>query len=64
MTKAAIPAVRTGKVDLDLALSSVKQNLDTITGQASNVTRFQPLSSGATLAEVIVRLNEIVDRLQ
>jgi len=64
MTKAAIPAVRTGKVDLDLALSSVKQNLDTITGQASNVNRFQPLSSGATLAEVIVRLNEIVDRLQ
>jgi|LauGreDrversion4_1035100.scaffolds.fasta_scaffold782201_2 hypothetical protein len=64
MTKAAIPTVRTGKGDLDLALSSVKQNLDAITGQGRNVTRFQHLSSGATLAEVIARLNEIVDRLQ
>lgn len=64
MTKAAIVTVRTGQLDLDLALSAVKQNLDSITGQARSVTRFEHLSDTATLAEVIARLNEIVDRLQ
>jgi hypothetical protein len=64
MTKAAIPAVLTGKPDLDRALSSMKQNIDIITAQARNVTRLEPLPSTATLADVITRLNAIVDRLQ
>jgi hypothetical protein len=64
MAKAAIPAVMTGKNDLDLALSSIKQNLDVITGQARNVSRIQPLSTTATLAEVIAQLNAVVERLQ
>lgn len=64
MTKAAIPSVVTGKPDLDRALSSMKQNLDAITGQARNTTRLEPLASTATLAEVIERLNVIVARLQ
>lgn len=64
MTKAAIPVVRTQQVDLDAAMAAVKQNLDAITGQARNVQRFQPLPATATLADVITRLNEIVDRLQ
>jgi hypothetical protein len=64
MTKAAIPAVMTGKPDLDRALSSIKQNLDAITAQAKNVDRLQPLPTTATLAEVIAQLNAVVDRLQ
>lgn len=64
MTKAAIPSVSSGKADVDRALSSIKQNLDAITGQAKNVTRFEPLPSTATLAQVIERLNAVVDRLQ
>lgn len=64
MTKAAIPAVLTGKPDLDRALSSMKQNLDAITAQARNTARFEPLPSTATLADVITRLNAVVDRLQ
>ena len=64
MTKAAIPAVLTGKPDLDRALSSMKQNIDIITAQARNVSRLEPLPSTATLADVITRLNAIVDRLQ
>jgi hypothetical protein len=54
----------TVKNDLDLALSSIKQNLDVITGQARNVSRIQPLPATATLAEVIAQLNAVVDRLQ
>lgn len=64
MTKAAIPAVSSGKADIDRALSSIKQNLDEITGQSRNVTRLTPLASTATLAEVIAQLNAVVARLQ
>lgn len=64
MAKAAIPAVMTGKNDLDLALSSIKQNLDAITGQARNMQKFAPLPPTATLADVIARLNAVVARLQ
>ena len=64
MTKAAIPAVRTGQPDLDRAISAIKQNMDAITGQARNVRRLTPLPADATLAQVIERLNEITARLQ
>jgi hypothetical protein len=64
MSKAAIPAVLTGKPDLDRALSSMKQNIDEITAQARNVERLEPLPTTASLAEVIARLNAVVARLQ
>lgn len=64
MSKSAIPTVLTGKPDVDRALSSMKQNLDEITAQARNTARFEPLPSTATLADVITRLNAVVDRLQ
>lgn len=64
MTKAAIPAVLTGKPDLDRALSSMKQNIDEITAQARNVEKLEPLPATASLADVIARLNAIVARLQ
>ena len=64
MKKASIPTVNTGTLDLDQFASAVKQNLDSITGQARNVERLQPLPATATLADVITRLNAIVARLQ
>jgi hypothetical protein len=64
MTKAAIPAVLTGKPDLDRALASMKQNIDIITAQARNVQRLEPLPATASLADVIERLNAVVARLQ
>lgn len=64
MSKAAIPAVRTGKPDLDRALSSMKQNIDELTAQARNVERLEPLPATASLADVIERLNAVVARLQ
>jgi hypothetical protein len=64
MKKAAIPTVRTGQPNVDRAFDSIKQTLDSITGQARNVERLQPLPQTATLQQVITRLNEIVDRLQ
>ena len=64
MKKAAIPSVRTGQPELDRALGALKQNMDSITGQARNAGRLQPLPSSATMAQIISRLNEIVERLQ
>lgn len=64
MSKAAIPAIMTGKPDLDRTLASMKQNIDEITAHARNVTKLDPLPTTATLADVITRLNAIVARLQ
>jgi hypothetical protein len=64
MKKAAIPTVNTGQFALDQFAAAVKQNLDSITAQARNVERLQPLPETATLAEVIERLNVITARLQ
>jgi hypothetical protein len=56
--------VNTGQFELDQFAATVKQNLDSITGQARNVERLQPLPETATLAQVIERLNAITARLQ
>lgn len=62
--KAAIPTTNSGNSQVDRALEAIKQNLDQITGQTRNVERLQPLPSTATMADVIERLNQIVDRMQ
>jgi hypothetical protein len=64
MKKAAIPALNTGQFELDQFAAAVKQNIDSITAQARNVERLQPLPETATLAQVIERLNVITARLQ
>lgn len=64
MKKAAIPTVNTGQFELDQFAAAVKQNIDSITAQARNVDRLQPLPETATLAQVIERLNAITERLQ
>lgn len=56
--------VGTGNPDLDRFCQSTKQTLDAITGQAPNMKRLEPLRADATMAEVIERLNVIVERLQ
>jgi hypothetical protein len=64
MSKSSIPVVTTGQFEVDQFAAAVKQNLDSITGQARNTERLQPLPANATLAEVIQRLNAITARLQ
>lgn len=64
MKKAAIPTVRTGQPDVDRAFDAIKQNLDSITGQARNAQRLAPLPANATLTEVVTRLNLLTERLQ
>lgn len=65
MKKPGLPLVKdTGNAVLDLFCQNTKQTLDGMTGQARDRPRLEPLPSDASLADVIVRLNEIVRRLQ
>lgn len=64
MKKAAIPTVRTGNPEVDRAFDAIKQNLDSITGQARNVQKVAPLPTSATLADIINRINLLTERLQ
>ena len=54
----------TGQPELDRFCQGVKQTLDSMTGQAKNVPTLQPLPTTATNAEIIDRLNALLDRLQ
>jgi hypothetical protein len=54
----------TGNKELDKFCQGVKQTLDSMTGQAQNRPRLDPLPATATLQDVIARLNEVVARMQ
>ena len=62
--RAAVPVVNSGNVSLDRFAAMVKQNSDWLTGQLQNSPAMLPLSSAATLSEVIVQANKILIRLQ
>lgn len=64
MKKPAIQALQTGDQPLDDFARDVKLTLDTLTGQHQNVGRLDPLPATATLAQVITRLNLLLDRQQ
>lgn len=42
--------------------AAVKETLETITGQRAG--RIEKLPAGASLADVVAKVNEIIDRLQ
>lgn len=62
--KLAVPPLNTGNGDIDRFSEAVKTNLDSITGQQKNAVKLLPLASTATTAEIIARLNALLDRLQ
>lgn len=62
--KTPIPPVSTGNPEVDRFAEAVKLNLDGITGQQKNATKLVPLASTATTAEIITRLNALLDRIQ
>lgn len=62
--KPGIPAVHTSDKALNRTLAVMKEILDTITGQAKNTRRFDPLPPNATLEQVIERVNAMTERMQ
>jgi hypothetical protein len=57
--KRAIPQPNANQLEINRA---VKENIEQITGQRGG--RIKPLSESASNAEIIAKINEIVDRLQ
>lgn len=65
MSKADIPSVRAGTTsELVRFAEAVKQNLDQMKGVHKNTPKLEKLASGASLADCVAKINEIIDRLQ
>lgn len=61
MKKPAIPAVTVKDQQVASLLRPMKENIEILTGQrGGSLTK---LNDNATLAEVISKLNEVIDRL-
>ena len=60
----AIPILRSGNNAIDQHAAAVKSAIDTVTGQHPNAPALKKLAATATLPEVIVQLNLVIDRLQ
>lgn len=59
--KPAIPAISVADRRLETVLNPIKQNIELITGVRGG--RLEPLSDGATLQDVIAKVNVIIERL-
>lgn len=63
IAKPSIPQVpRTPDRARDQFDRAIKESIETITGRRAG--RIEKLPEGATLAEVVAKVNEIIDRLQ
>lgn len=62
--KSAIPSIRTDDQALNRVLDAMKQNLDSITGQARNAPSIDFLPESASLSDVIAKVNAIIDCIQ
>lgn len=61
MKKPSIPVVPLGSPQYN-QLDAIKQNIDILSGRVGG--KIVPLAGAATLADVINKLNEIIDKLQ
>ena len=55
------PAIPAGSTPFEQA---VKQHIDWITGQQKNATPIATLASTATTADLIAKVNQIINRMQ
>lgn len=61
MKKSSIPAVSITSKDYAV-LAALKTNVESLTGQTGG--KITKLGETATLADVIVKINQLIDRLQ
>lgn len=64
MSASSIPVVQTGDQNTRMAHQRVKERLDVLAGLTKNTLPLEPLPTTASLADVITRLNEILERMQ
>ena len=61
MKKPTIPAIPFGTPQAE-HLSAIKQNIEMLTGKVGGT--IENLGTAATLADVIIKLNEVINKLQ
>ena len=64
MSRTAIPVLTTSDQAINAQAEAVKANIDRMSGQGKNTPALKPLLATASNAEIIARLNVIVERLQ
>lgn len=64
MSKPTIPILIDPSPDLSLFARSVKTTLDSMTGKQRDLGPLDLLEPGATLADLIVKVNEVIVRMQ
>lgn len=64
MIKPTIPILIDPSPDLSLFARSVKTTLDSMTGKQRDLGPLDLLEPGATLADLIVKVNEVIVRMQ
>lgn len=64
MSKPTIPMLTDPEPNMALFSRAVKSTLDSMTGKERGMAPIAPLDSGATLSDVIAKVNEILGRLQ
>lgn len=62
--KPSIPHVVTKEPGLQDFIVATKENIEIITGRRRGAEKIAQLASTATLADVIAKVNETLDRLQ
>lgn len=63
MKKPGIPTVVTGDRALNALLIAMKENVEIMTGARPQLGKVQKLAATATLDDVVVKLNEVISRL-
>lgn len=63
MRKPAIPSTAVADRSTQMILSAMKENIEIVTGVRPGVGQLTGLSSTATNAEIIAKINEIISRL-
>lgn len=64
MKKPAIPLVSSGDAKVNQFAATVKQTLDTMTGQHKSLPPLPRLATTATLADLIAAYNLLLERVQ
>lgn len=63
MIKPGIPSTNFLPIELSRVVEPIKQNVEIITGARPGVSEISALSSTATLADVIAKVNQILSRI-
>ena len=61
--KPAIPIINTPDRTINQAMSAIKENIEIITGARAGSAQIDTLSASATTTQIIIKINEIIGRL-